>query len=121
MEDLTYIVALGFSGADVAPAVVIAFFVAMFVKNGAPVWKIALLALFLDRFLWPITSQALSGADIQTIYATIGGFFTTFFDNIGVYVVRFFGLVVMIGLFVLLRHRVHKLAPPPKKAKPAAA
>jgi hypothetical protein len=121
MEDLKYIVALGFSGADIAPALVIAFFIAMFVKNGAPVWKIALVALFIDRFIWPIASQALSGADVQTIYGTIGGFFTSFFDNLGVYVVRFFGLVVMIGFFVLGRQKIHKLAPAPKKAKPAAA
>lgn len=121
MEDLKYILALGFSGADIAPAVVIAFFIAMFVKNGAPVWKAALLALFLDRFVWPVASQALSGADIHTIYATIGGFFTTFFDNLGVFVVRFFGLVVMMGAFILGRQQVHKLVPPPKKAKPAAA
>lgn len=121
MEDLKYIVTLGFSGADVLPAIVIAFFIAMFVKNGAPVWKVALLALGLDRFVWPIISQVLSGADIQTIYGTIGGFFTSLFDNLGVYVVRFFGLVVMIGVFVLGRQKVHKLLPPPKKAKPAAA
>lgn len=121
MEDLKYIVALGFSGADIVPAVVIAFFIAMFVKNGAPVWRMALLALLLDRFVWPIASQALSGVGIQTIYATIGGFFTSFFDNLGVFVVRFFGLVVMIGSFVLARQKIHKLAPPPKKAKPAAA
>jgi len=121
MEDLKYIVALGFSGTDVLPAIVIAFFAAMFVKNGAPVWRIALLALILDRLVWPVASQALSGVGIHTIYATIGGFFTTFFDNLGVFVVRFFGLVVMIGSFVLARQQIHKLAPPPKKAKPAAA
>ena len=121
MEDLKYIVTLGFSGADVLPAIVIAFFIAMFVKANAPVWKVALLALFLDRFVWPVLSQALSGAEVHTVYGTIGGFFTSFFDNLGVYVVRFFGLVVMIGGFVLARQKVHKLVPPPKKAKPAAA
>ncbi len=120
MEDLKYIVTLGFSGADVLPAVVIAFFLAMFVKKGSPVWSIALTALILDRFVWPIASQALSGADIHTIYGTIGAFFETLFDNLGVYVVRFFGLVVMIGSFVLLRGQVHRIGPA-KKAKPAAA
>jgi hypothetical protein len=120
MEDLKYIVALGFSGADVLPAIVIAFFLAMLVKKGSPVWSIALVALALDRLVWPIVSQALSGADIHTIYGTIGAFFATFFDNLGVFVVRFFGLVAMIAAFVLMRGQVHKMAPA-KKAKPAAA
>lgn len=116
MEDLKNIVTLGFSGADVLPAVIIAFFIAMFVKKDSPVWTIALIALFLDRLVWPVASQALSGAEIHTIYATIGGFFGSFFDNLGVFVVRFFGLVVMIGGFVILRQKIHRLTPPPKKA-----
>lgn len=120
MDDLKYIVALGFSGADILPAVVIAFFIAMLVKKGSPIWTIAVIALLLDRLVWPIASQAISGAEIQTIYATIGGFFKSFFDNLGVFVVRFFGLVVMIGAFVFARQKIHTLTPA-KKNKPAAA
>lgn len=120
MEDLKYIVTLGFSGADVLPAIVIAFFIAMLVKKGSPIWTIALVALFLDRLVWPVASQAMSGADIHTIYGTISGFFKSFLDNLGVFVVRFFGLVVLIGGFVLIRQKIHAAAPM-KKAKPAAA
>jgi hypothetical protein len=120
MDDLKYIVALGFSGADILPAVIIAFFIAMLVKKGSPIWTIALIALILDRLVWPIASQAISGAGIHTIYGTIGGFFGSFFDNLGVFVVRFFGLVVMIGAFVLLRQKIHAIVPA-KKGKPAAA
>jgi hypothetical protein len=94
----------------------------MFVRKGAPIWRIAILALFVDRLVWPVMSQALAGVEIHTIYGTIGGFFTSFIDNLGIFVVRFFGLVLMIGGFVLLRQKLHKLVPPPKKAaKPAAA
>ena len=114
MKDLNYIISLGFSGADIFPAVIIAFFLAMFV------WKMALVALFLDRMVWPVMAQALSGADIHTIYATIGAMFHSAPRDLGVYVVRFFGLLVMIALFVALRFRIHKMTLN-KKGKPAAA
>jgi hypothetical protein len=120
MEDLKYIVALGFSGADILPAVVIAFFVAMLIRKGSPVWTLALIALALDRLVWPVISLAIAGVDIHTIYGTIGGFFSSFADNLGVFVVRFFGLVVMICGFAVLRQKIHNLTPQ-KKAKPAAA
>lgn len=119
MKDLNYIISLGFSGADVLPAVIIAFLLAMFVRKGSPVWKMALIALFADRIIWPIFSQALAGADIHTIYASIAALFTSFPQDAGVYVVRFFGLLVMIALFASIRQRIHKAAP--KKAKPAHA
>ena len=120
MKDLSYIISLGFSGADIIPAVIIAFFLAMFVRKDAPVWKMALVALFLDRMVWPVMAQALSGADIHTIYATIGAMFHSAPADLGVYVVRFFGLLVMIALFVALRFRIHKMTVG-KKGKPAAA
>lgn len=119
MKDLDYIISLGFSGADIFPAILIAFLLAMFVRKDAPVWKMALIALFIDRVMWPIIGQAVAGADIQTIYASIGALFTTLPSNLGVYVVRFFGLLVMIALFVATRRRIHAAAP--KKAKPAHA
>ena len=119
MKDLEYIVSLGFSGADIWPAISIAFFLAMFVRKEAPIWKMALIALAADRFLWPIASQAIAGAELHTIYGSIGAIFQSLPRDLGVYAVRFFGLLVMIAAFVALRQRVHKMAP--KKAKPAAA
>lgn len=119
MHDLNYIISLGFSGADILPAVIIAFFLAMFVKKDSPVWKMALIALVADRIVWPIAAQAMAGADLHTIYASIGALFQSAPADLGVYVVRFFGLLVMIALFVALRYRIHKMTP--KKAKPAAA
>lgn len=116
MKDLDYIISLGFSGADVAPAVLIAFMMAIFARKEAPIWKMALIALAADRVLWPIVGQAMAGAGIHTIYASIGALFTTFPSNIGVYVVRFFGLLVMIALFVAARQRLHKMAPSKKAA-----
>ena len=120
MKDLEYIVSLGFSGTDITRAIIIAFFLAMFVRKEAPIWKMALIALFADRMLWPIVSQAIAGAGLQTIYGSIGAIFQSFFDDLGVYVVRFFGLFVMITLFVTARHRLHKMTPP-RKPKSAAA
>lgn len=111
MEDLKYIVSLGFSGADVMPAIIIAFFMAMFVRKGAPVWKMALIALAADRLVWPIIDQAMAGADIHTIYASIGAMVKSFPTDLGVYVVRFFGLLVMIAAFVALRFKIHEMKP----------
>lgn len=120
MKDLDYIVSLGFSGADVWRAVIIAFFLAMMMGKKATVWQIGFIALFIDRLVWPIAGQAVSGADIQSIYASIGAMFQTFFDDIGIYVVRYIGLTIMIAAFIALRRRIHQMAPS-KKGKPAAA
>ena len=114
MRDLNYIISLGFSGADVFPAIMIAFVMAMFVRKEAPVWKMALIALAADRVLWPIIGQALAGAELHTIYASIGALIKSFPSDAGVYVVRFFGLLVMIALFVAVRRRIHKMAPAKK-------
>lgn len=120
MKDLEHIVSLGFSGADIWQAVMIAFFLAMLMgKRGTP-WQIGFLALFLDRFVWPISGQAFSGADIQTVYASIAVMGENFLDDIGVYTVRYLGLTIMIALFVAARRRIHQMGPA-KKAKPATA
>ncbi|MEE2692917.1 MAG: hypothetical protein VX640_15390 [Pseudomonadota bacterium] len=120
MKDLEYIVSLGFSGADVGQAVVIAFFLAMLMGKKVTAWQIGFIALFIDRVVWPISGQAIAGADIQTIYASIGAMIERFLDDIGVYAVRYIGLTIMIAAFVAARRRIHQMAPA-KKAKPAAA
>jgi len=119
MEDLNYIVSLGFSGADLPRAVILTFFFAMFAKKGANIWTLGLLALLIDRMIWPIGAMASTGADIQSIYASIGAMFKTFLDDLGIYIVRYIGLVLMIGGFRWLRERIHKLTP--KKSKTAHA
>jgi len=119
MEDLQYILSLGFSGADLPRAIILAFFIAMIAKKDTNIWKVGLAALVVDRALWPILAMAASGADIQSIYASIGALFKTFLDDLGIYIVRYMGLVLMIGGFRWIRVRLHKH--PPKKSKPAHA
>jgi hypothetical protein len=121
MEDLTYILGLGFSGADVWRAIIIAFFVAMIAGKKRSVWFMGLVALLADRIVWPIVGMALSGSDIQSIYASIGAITQTFVDDLGLYAVRYLGLTIMIAGFVASRSKIHTIAPAGKKAKPAAA
>lgn len=118
MKDLEYIVSLGFSGADVWQAIVVAFFVAMLFGKKASAWRLGFAALFIDRMVWPIAGQAIVGADIQTIYASIGAIGETFADNIGVYAVRYIGLTIMIAMFASGRRRIHDVT---LAKKPAAA
>ncbi|MGE0409423.1 MAG: hypothetical protein AB7P23_09200 [Amphiplicatus sp.] len=120
MEDLSYIVGIGFSGADIARALIIAFFLAMLAGKKRNIWLVGLAALFLDRFVWPIVGMAVSGAGVHSIYASIGALFMTFPADLGLYVVRYVGLTIMIAGFVGIRTWIHTLKPL-KKSKPAAA
>ena len=119
MDDLQYIIGIGFSGADLPRAIILAFLFAMFAKKDTNIWKASLLALLIDRTVWPIAAMGASGADIQSIYASIAALFKTFFDDLGIYIVRYMGLVLMISGFIWLRVRIHKLLP--NKSKPAHA
>lgn len=119
MNDLQYIISIGYSGTDLPRAIILAFLFAMFAKKDTNLWKAGLLALLIDRTVWPIAAMGASGADIQSIYASIGAIFKTFFDDLGIYIVRYIGLVLMITGFVWLRMSVHKMIP--RKGKAAHA
>ena len=116
MEDLEYIVGIGFSGADLPRAIILAFIFAMFARKDTNVWAYGLFALLIDRTVWPIAAMGASGADIQSIYASVGGLFQTFMDDLGFYFVRYMGLVIMILGFTWIRTSVHKMAPGGKRA-----
>lgn len=116
MEDLQYIVGIGFSGADLPRAVILAFIFAMFARRDTNVWAYGLFALLIDRTVWPIAAMGASGADIQSIYASIGAIFQTFMDDLGFYFVRYMGLVLMILGFSWIRTSIHKMAPGGKAA-----
>ncbi len=111
MEDLIYIIGLGFSGADLPRALILTFLLAMFIRKDTNIWRVGLLALFIDKAVWPIAAMAGTGADIQTIYASIAALFKTFLDDLGIYIVRYLGLVLMIGGFRWGRARIHQFAP----------
>lgn len=119
MQDLQYIIGIGFSGADLPRAVILAFLFAMFAKRNTNIWQVGLLALLIDRTVWPIAEMGASGADIQAIYASIGALFQTAVDDLGIYIVRYIGLVLMIGGFRWLRSSIHGMGP--RKGKPAHA
>lgn len=120
MEDLRHIIALGFSGSDVAQALLITFTIAICFKKRRSAWFLGAVALLIDRIVFPIGGMAMAGADIHSIYASIGALQKTFVDDLGLYVVRYLGLVVMIAGFMAFRNSVNaKLIPP--KAKPATA
>lgn len=110
MQDLEYILGIGFSAADLPRAIFISFLFAMFVRKNSNIWLFALLALVVDRFIWPITGMATSGAELQSIYASIGAIFKTFVDDLGIYIVRYIGLFAMMNGFIWLRMRVNSLS-----------
>lgn len=120
MQDLIDILSLGFSGADVIRALIIAFALAILPRKKRSSWFLGAVALFIDRLVWPIAGMGLAGSGIHSIYASIGALGKTFVDDIGLYVVRYLGLVVMIAFFMAMRAKLHHRLEPPK-TKPAAA
>ncbi len=111
MQDLQYIIGIGFSGADLPRAIILAFLFAMFARKDSNIWQMGLLALLIDRLVWPIASMSATGVDIQAVYASIAALFKTFLDDLGIYIIRYLGLSLMIGGFRWLRARIHSLAP----------
>lgn len=107
MDDLITIINLGFSGSDVWRGVICAFFTAMLVNKRAGAWAMGIVALVIDRLVWPVTEQSLLGAKPETLIASVSGVFETLPDNAGLYLVRYLGIVVMISLFLQLRKRLH--------------
>ncbi len=120
MEDLNYIVGIGFSGVDIIRAIIIAFFMAMLAPKKRSIWFVGFIALLIDRVVWPILGMAISGSGIHSVYASIGAFVETFGNDLGLYVVRYLGLTIMIAAFVAARARIHTMKPI-KKPKTAAA
>ncbi len=119
VEDLQYIISLGFSGADVWRGVVIAFFAAMITTRQSHVWKMGLIAFAIDRLIWPIAGMGMAGAELNSIYASIGAMAQTFSDDLGIYVVRYLGLCLMMSVIVSARRRIHHASPPKTKQAPA--
>lgn len=116
MEDLNYIVGIGFSGTDITRAIILTFFIAMLSGSKRSVWFLAFIALLIDRLVWPMISMATSGHDIGAIGGAYIGMVQSAMNDLGFYVVRYLGLAVLIGAFRWLRISVHRLSPPRKKA-----
>ncbi|MFN0023735.1 MAG: hypothetical protein ACKVS5_07535 [Parvularculaceae bacterium] len=115
MEDLKDIIALGFSGTDVAQALVLTFTIAILLKKKRSAWFLGAIALLIDRLVFPIGGMAAAGADIHSIYASIGAMGKTFIDDIGLYAVRYVGLVILIALFTAMRSNLQTRLSPPKE------
>lgn len=121
MQDLTYIISLGFSGSDIWRAVIIAFFAAMIVTKKRPAALLGLWALLVDRLVWPFTGMWMSGADSVILNETFSGMVQTFSADMGVYLVRYAGLVVMMTAFAHMRKRIHTPRFDKAKMKPKHA
>ncbi len=116
MEDLKEIIALGFSGTDVAQALFLTFTIAILLKKRRSAWFLGAVALLIDRLVFPISGMAMAGADIHSIYASIGAMGKTFVDDLGLYAVRYVGLVILIAAFTGMRSGLQAKLTPPKPA-----
>ncbi len=123
MEDLSYIIGLGFSGSDIWRAIIISFFAAMLVRKQRKAYTLTLWALLVDRCIWPLMDMAFSGASDEAVGASMAAMVETFTTDLGLYVVRYAGLFVLINIFALMRRRVHKprMESKPKTHKPVLA
>jgi len=119
MDDLIYIVTLGFSGSDVWRAIIITFFVAMMVTSRRRISVLAFWALIVDRFVWPLSAMASNGADMEMLGTTASAIIAAIPDDMGLYLIRYIGLFLMISVYVAARRRLH--APWTEKPKATLA
>ena len=121
MQDLAYILSLGVSGSDFWRALIIAFFAAMIVTKKRNAAIMGLWALLVDRLVWPLTGMWANGADSIIMTDTINGMLQTLNMDVGLYLVRYAGLVVMIYIFAGMRKRIHTPRLDKGKGKPKPA
>ncbi|MEL6360711.1 MAG: hypothetical protein AAFR21_06465 [Pseudomonadota bacterium] len=116
MEDLMYILELGFSGSDLSRAIILAFFIAIMFSHNRSIWTLGAGGLLIDRIMWPLVEQSLSGAEPGTVMESFTSIIGALGDDLGVYVIRYLGIVIMIGLFREARVRLHHMMPAKKAA-----
>ncbi|WP_370337228.1 hypothetical protein [Parvularcula marina] len=107
MEDLTFVLSVAFSGADLNRALWLALVGSLFcTKNFQPLRMTAIIFL-IDR-IWPYAGMALAGYDMPEIAASVAYAVETFPRDATIYLLRFGGLFVLCASGYHLRLLIHR-------------
>lgn len=115
MEQLLYVLSLGFSGSDAARAVVLVLMGALFVTKRFPPWRMVLLLLLID-LAWPYAGMLRGGSGLREIEFAIRAVFVHWQDALAGFLVRAAGFYIFVRGTFSLRRKLHEAFPEEKKA-----
>ncbi len=108
MQDLSYFLTLGFSGADAIRGGIIALLASLLVSRRFLPWRAVIIACALDR-LWPYYGMYMAEWDGATIGSAMWAEFYTIPFNIVYYVIRFAIILGIVHLGFHIRRSIHML------------
>jgi len=107
MDDLAYILGLGFTPADAARAISIALFCSLFMRQYVESWRFAAIAFSTDR-VWAIVSMAFAGHDAGAVASAFFANIMAIPSDLGIYAVRFVGIFLAVSVGFGLRSTLHR-------------
>lgn len=103
MDELLYVISLGFSGSDVGRAMLLVLIGALFVTRRFLPWKMTLVVLVIDQ-AWPYLSLLAETGNHALVAQSFRGQMMRWEDNLAPFLVRWAGLYILLrGSFSLRR------------------
>lgn len=106
MDELTYIISIGFAGSDISRALWIGLCASLLVSRRLPPWRVTVVAFMIDRS-WPFYAMHLAGHPQDVVMAAVYGTFATMPQDIAYYAIRFLGLAGLVHFGYNLRRFLH--------------
>ncbi len=106
MQDLSYFLALGFSGSDATRGLVIGLLASLFVSSRFLPWRAVLLACIVDR-VWPYYGMYLAETEGPVILQSMWAEITTMPFNLLYYAIRFTVIFGIVHVGFHLRRLIH--------------
>ncbi|MEM1409258.1 MAG: hypothetical protein AAGG79_00760 [Pseudomonadota bacterium] len=116
MEQLLYVLSLGFSGSDAARAAMLLLIGALFVTKRFRPWRMTLLLLFID-VVWPYAALTFQGAGAGTLEAALKSPMNIHEDAVVGFLVRAAGFYVILRGTFSLRRRLQETFPEKQQGK----
>lgn len=106
MDDLQYILNIGFAGSDFWRAIWIGLAASLIATRKFRPWKVGILAFTVDR-IWPYYSMHLHGYEFDAIWASVWAAIMTLPQDITFYIIRYLGILGLVYLGYNLRRLLH--------------
>jgi hypothetical protein len=110
MDQLLYVLSLGFSGSDAVRAIILLLVGALFVGKRILPLKMTLILLMID-LVWPYASNALEPGAALSTPSMIQGQAAHWQDGLAAFLVRAAGFYLFIRGSYSLRRKLHENAP----------
>lgn len=115
MDELRYLISLGFSGSDMVRAVILLVLGSLFVTRRFPPLRMTIILLLIDQ-AWPIIAAMNEDGGSNAIQASIRWSAENWEDSLAGFMVRAAGFYIFVRGTFSLRRKLHEALPEEKKA-----